>query len=178
MFQARHMLNGGRALGLLLLIATIISPGMTKAADPLPTPTGPVLLTLSGNISVTNQGDEAVFDREMLKAVDAAEVKTKTHWDTGVSLFSGPRLGAVLDRVGASGTTLIVTGLDGYVAEIPFEDARNFGVILAMARDGKIMTVRTKGPIWVIYPLDQYSELNSEKYSARSVWQVQRIEVK
>ncbi|MDF5484596.1 oxidoreductase, partial [Vibrio parahaemolyticus] len=38
--------------------------------------------------------------------------------------------------------------------------------------------VRNKGPFWVIYPLNFYSELNYNKYHAHMVWQVNEIKEK
>ena len=46
-----------------------------RAAD-LPTPKGDVILTVSGAIGTTNEGDAAVFDLEMLKALPETSFKT------------------------------------------------------------------------------------------------------
>jgi hypothetical protein len=61
---------------------------------------------------------------------------------------------------------------------MPMEDVRKFGVILALKRDGEYMTVRDKGPLFIVYPFDSDPELKVQKYYSRSVWQVARIEVK
>ena len=39
------------------------------------------------------------------------------------------------------------------------------------------MSVRDKGPLFVIYPFDEAPELNNETYYGRSAWQVKSIEV-
>jgi hypothetical protein len=44
----------------------------------------------------------------------------------------------------------VVTALNDYVTEIPAADARKFGVILALKRDGQYMPVSDKGPIFII----------------------------
>lgn len=38
------------------------------------------------------------------------------------------------------------------------------------------MSVRDKGPLWVIYPYDSDPALQSEVTYARSIWQLVRIE--
>ena len=85
---------------------------------------------------------------------------------------------ALLDAVGAKGTTLKVTALNDYAAEIPVEDFRKWPVILATRRDGAEMPVRDKGPLFVIYPFDVDKTLYNEKYFNRSVWQVKSIEIR
>ena len=49
--------------------------------------------------------------------------------------------------------------------------------ILATRMDGQLMSVRDKGPLFLIYPFDLDSGLYNEKYFARSVWQIKEIEV-
>ena len=39
------------------------------------------------------------------------------------------------------------------------------------------MSVRDKGPIFVIYPFDEAPELYNETYFGRSVWQAVSVEV-
>ena len=87
-------------------------------------------------------------------------------------------LARLLDTIGAAGDRLVVTALNDYVTEIPIEDARSFGVMLALKRDGQYMPVSDKGPIFIIYPFDSDSTLKAQVYYKRSAWQVARIEVK
>ena len=39
------------------------------------------------------------------------------------------------------------------------------------------MTLRDKGPLWLVYPYDADTAYQSEVIYARSVWQLDRIEV-
>ncbi len=39
------------------------------------------------------------------------------------------------------------------------------------------MSVRDKGPLFLVYPFDLNPELYNEKYFSRSVWQIKEIEV-
>lgn len=53
----------------------------------------------------------------------------------------------------------------------------NIDTILPMRLDGKILTVRTEGPSMLVDPFDQDLALYNEKHFARSVWQIEEIEV-
>lgn len=147
-------------------------------ATPLAAPTGPVVLEVTGAIANTNNGAAADFDFAMLDALASGETKTSTPWYDGAKSFSGPLGSALLDAVGASGTTMVVTAINDYVTEIPVADFRSYPVLLATRIDGELMSVRDKGPIFVIYPFDASPELNNETYYGRSAWQVKSIEIK
>lgn len=161
----------------LFVLALAVLPPRLEAAEALPAPTGKVLLTVDGNIDAMNVGDAAQFDRDMLEAIGLTKLDTKTPWEEGVVHFEGPLFSALLDRIGAKGETLILRALDGYQVDVPMSDVRNYRMILAMKRGGKWMGIRNKGPIWVIYPLDDHPEINNEIYSSRSIWQLDRITV-
>ena len=88
------------------------------------------------------------------------------------------RISDILDRVGASGETITAKALDGYEIDIPMSDPQNYPVMLATTWNGKIMRTRDKGPIWIVYPIDQFPDLNVEEYSSRSVWQLTRLSVR
>jgi hypothetical protein len=70
-----------------------------------------------------------------------------------------------------------VVALNDYAAEVPVEDARKFPMVFATHLDGQIMSVRDKGPLFLIYPFDEFPELFKEIYFGRSVWQITHIEV-
>ena len=46
-----------------------------------------------------------------------------------------------------------------------------------MKMNGKYLTPRDKGPLWVIYPRDEYPELNTKEVDHRMVWQVNAMTV-
>ena len=91
--------------------------------------------------------------------------------------FTGPLGSAVLDLVGASGTTMKVVALNDYASDVPVADFRQHAVILATHRDGTPMAVRDRGPLWIIYPMDRDASLRNAVVYARSVWQIRDIEL-
>jgi hypothetical protein len=148
------------------------------AAEALPTPSGKPILVVSGNIAQANADGEARFDRDMLEALGTVTFETTTPWDRERVRFEGVPLGRLLDRIGASGSRLVAVALNDYSAELPVEDARRYGVILALRRNGEYMPVQNRGPLFIVYNFDSDPELKSQKFYSRSVWQVARLEVR
>jgi len=166
---------------LLSLCVVFLLGGSAIAEEPLPAPTGPVILTVTGKIAATNSGNAAIFDRAMLEALPIHRIKTATVWTDGVKTFEGVLVRDLLSRVGATTTqsTLVrASALNDYAIEIPATDFQRFDVLLAWSMDGQQLMMRDKGPLWIVYPRDQVRELRDERYDQRWVWQLSRLEVK
>lgn len=164
--------NVSRAAGAVLLMAGF------AYAEALPLPAGKVILTVSGNISNTNVGDTAQFDQTMLADLGQATIKTRTPWYDGEVVFMGTPLSALLKAVGADGEALKAVALNDYETDIPILDAWETDVILATSLNGEIMTVRDKGPIFIIYPYSSDARFQTQTYYARSAWQVAMLIVR
>lgn len=161
----------------LLLLSLLLGLSAPAFAQELDQPEGAVILTISGAITKTNSGSDALFDLAMLDALEQRETLTETPWFDGQQRFSGPTLSSLLETVGAEGNSLRFVALNDYAAEMPIEDALERPVILASRHNDALMSVRDKGPLFVIYPFSEIPELNNEVYFSRSVWQVKAIEV-
>ena len=169
---------------LTLLVAGVLAVSATAghAAEPLPVPRGEVLLTVGGAIGRGNAQDaagrsEARFDRAMLEQIGLIEVNTATPWHSGVMHFEGVPLRAVLAMVEARGSNLLATAHNEYSAMLPVSDAARHDVILAMKLNGEAMTLRDKGPLFIVYPFDSDKVLQTDMTYIRSVWQLRRIDV-
>jgi hypothetical protein len=160
---------------LLLFVLTMVVS--VVQAHELPAPQGDVILTVSGNITRTNGDGLARFDRAMLQDLQQGTITTATPWFEAAHDFSGPLGMALLDAVGAQGANLRVIALNDYAATVPTSDLRDLGVVLATRLDGQVMSVRDKGPLFLIYPFDDNPDLFDEVYFGRSVWQIARIDV-
>ncbi|CUI62216.1 molybdopterin-dependent oxidoreductase [Cognatishimia activa] len=147
------------------------------AADDLDTPTGEVILTVSGAITKQNTDEAAAFDFDMLAAMPAESFETTTIWTEGSQSFTGVSLNALLDFVGVDGKLLFASAINDYQVEIPITDATDGGPIVAYLRNGEPMSVRNKGPLWIVYPYDLNKDYQSETIYSRSIWQLDRIEV-
>ncbi len=149
------------------------------AADlSLPQPKGPVLLTISGAITNMNGDGVARLDREMLLALGEHELKTTTSWTDGVKTFRGVLARDVMELVGVYGTTIEATALNDYVVEIPVSDFDEYGVLFALWMDDERLTRRNKGPIWPVYPRDDYPELMNRSSDKKWIWQLVTMEIR
>jgi len=146
-------------------------------ADELTQPTGKVILSISGGIAHKNSETAAEFDLEMLRMLPSTTFETKTIWTDGVQRFTGVSLKALADHVGMSGNRLIASAVNDYHVDIPMDDAKDGGPILAYLQNGKEMPLRNKGPLWLVYPFDESPEFRTEIIYSRSIWQLDRIQV-
>lgn len=173
----RHRMFPRQALiGLLTFL--VMTMALTAFARDALADQAKVILTVDGRIDAGKFPNGAAFDRDALFALGLEKFETETHFIKGIQSFEGIRLRVLLDTVGADGTVLTATGLDGYSVDIPFEDAARFDVFLALKWNGAVMKVRNKGPIWIVYPISRFPEANTEIHSARSVWQLKTLTVK
>lgn len=150
---------------------------LSVASHALDAPRGKVILSITGSIQLKNAGDRADFDMEMLAALPQHSFTTSNPWYKGAKKFTGPLLRDVLDAAGAKGSTLKAVALNDFKVEIPVADARQFPMLLARLMDDKPMPIREKGPLFIVYPFDSNTELQSVRYFNRSAWQLRTIVV-
>lgn len=162
-------------LASVLAASLLASAGGAAALDK---PAGEVILTITADrIDNPNVDGTAQFDLAMLEALAGRSGEMETPWTKGRAVFSGPLLRAVIEAAGAHGTTMKVTAINDYAAEVPMDDALLLDTILATRMNGETMSVREKGPLFLVYPFDKDPALYNEKYFSRSVWQIKAIEV-
>ncbi|MDH6268944.1 hypothetical protein M2360_004364 [Rhizobium sp. SG_E_25_P2] len=154
--------------------AVAIQVGPVLALDK---PTGDVILTVTGAIDDLNAAAAAEFDIAMLEKLPGRTATLETPWTQGKVTFSGPFVAELMKAVGAHGKMLRVTALNDYTVEVPASDATDIKTILATRMNDEPMSVRDKGPLFLIYPFDLDPSLYNEKYFSRSVWQIKSIEV-
>lgn len=159
----------------LALAAMLVFPSISAAQD---APEGRVILTVGGEISNANVDDTMQFDRAMLEALGLHTVVTETPWTDGDVTFEGVLLRDLLEAVGADGNTIAAVALNDYTAKIPASDADDYDVILAMRQNGAQLTVRERGPLWVVYPWSDVPNIQNEVYYSRAIWQLKAIEVR
>src|SRR3954464_10801181 len=115
------------------------------AGDALPSPSGPVLLTVTGLIERTNAPGQARFDRAMLEGLGKTTIVTSVPDLDGVRTFDGISLKALLERGGATGNSLKASALNDYEADLPLKDLE-YEPILATHMDQQLLTPYDKGP--------------------------------
>ena len=147
------------------------------AAASLTQPRDRIVLTVEGAIAGRNDGERALFDMAMLRGLPQASLRTATPWTAGPQNFEGVLIRDLLAALGARGTALKARALNDYEVAIPIAEAARYPVLLAHSRNGAAMSVRERGPLWVIYPLDDHAELRTPEYHSRMIWQLVRLTV-
>jgi len=165
---ARRHISVAAVLALLFVCRTGL------ALEP---PDGPVVLTISGKIANMNAGQTAAFSMRMIEALPQQTFTIKTPWYPKPMQFTGPLLRDLLGAAGSSGSKVITAGLDDYKTEIPVADTVQYNMLVARLLNGKPMSVREKGPLFLLYPFDSKPELQTERYYNRSTWQLVRLTV-
>jgi hypothetical protein len=158
------------------LLATSLALTFSAAfAGPLATPTGKVVLTISGKIGESNSPQGAQFDMAMIEKLPQHSFTTLTPWEKQPIQFTGPLLRDVLAAVKAQGTVIKAMALNDFQSSIPVEDAMKFDMVMALKMNGQPISVKTKGPLFIVYPFDAKPELRSAVYYERSPWQLKSL---
>ena len=165
-----------RAAFALFAVTSVVGSSSLRAQDA--PPASKPILVISGKINPPDHSESVQFDRAGLEALGVIGFETNTPWYKDSVKFEGVSLDKLMQSVGAKGERVAVVALNDYSIEIPMEDFAKYGAILALKRDGEYMTVRDKGPLFIVYPYDQNPELKSQKFYSRSAWQVAKIIVK
>ena len=167
---------------LLLAFAVLSTVPPAQAADAAPLlsgkPQGQVVLSVSGDIHYTNADGKADFDMATLMSMPSTRIETTTPWTHGKVTFEGISVKSLLNLVGAKGHTGEFRALNDYTVRIELSDPVENGAIIAYLQDGKRMSVRDKGPLWLIYPMDSDPKLQTPVYQDRMIWQLRSIQVK
>lgn len=103
-------------------------------------------------------------------------IETTTPFTDGRQRFAGVALHAVLGEVEPN-AVLLLRALNDYVVSIPVAEITEQVPIIAYERNGTRMSVRDKGPLWVIYPFDDGPDYQNELSYSRSIWQLVEITV-
>lgn len=165
-----------RLTTLASLLAVLAGPIPCRGAEPLPPARGPVLLTVSGKIEQANAPGRAEFDREMLEALGRKSLKATFVISGRTQMYEGVPLRSVLERVGGKGGTIRASALNEYEIDIPWSDLK-FDPLIAMSADGEVLKIRDKGPLWIVYPRDDYSALRNDVHDSRWIWQLNRLQI-
>ena len=158
-----------------LLSAAIGLAFSAAFAGPLGTPVGKVVLTISGKIGESNSPKGAEFDMAMIEKLPQHSFTTLTPWEKQPIQFTGPLLRDVLAAVKAQGTLIKAMALNDFQSTIPMEDAMKYDMVMALKMNGQPISVKTKGPLFIVYPYDAKPELRSAVYYERSPWQMKSL---
>lgn len=163
----REMISRAGALAAMLVLA--FAAAVSAGDDPQ------VLLS----VRMDGQSDYAAqYTIEDLRELEPVTFETETIWTTGPQQFTGVPLAVLMERMGVSGGQMVAHAVNDYSVEIPVSDAVEGGPIVAFERNGAEMSLRSKGPLWVVYPYDSNPDYRTEEVYSRSIWQLDRIVIR
>lgn len=112
-----------------------------------------------------------------LDEMPQVEFTTSTIWTDGPVTFSGVPLKAVLGDMATDGGTLEMVALNDYKVTMPLDQLEDGVPIIATRMNGETMSVREKGPYWVVFPYDSDAKYQTETVYAWSIWQLNRLKI-
>ncbi len=158
-----------RACAAVIVLGAIVSPLDARAED--------VLLTISSELS--SSGGPIQLTRSELTTLPQVEVQTTTEWTDGRPVFEGPLARDVIERMPSNGEKVAnAIALNDFSVEIPLSDFERYNVILALRMNGRELSLRDKGPIWIVYPRDEHNELLDPSFNSRWIWQLDRLQLR
>lgn len=114
---------------------------------------------------------------EDLAALPQVVVRTENEFSDGLVAYRGPLVRDVLAELGLGRLRMVrFVAVNDYYVDIPTRDFTEFDAILAIEADGKPLSRRDKGPLWLMYPISDHAALRDPVYLRRLIWQVIRIE--
>jgi hypothetical protein len=157
----------------------VVSAATVLKGQPIPAPTGPVVLTVTGKIKPKSTARTVRFDMAGLEKLGLVQYSVMDNLAEGRNAsFRGVLLDRLLAAVGAHDVrTLHMVALNDYAVDIPISDANTYPVLLATSVDGKRMGIAKYGPVRIIYPTKSY-KLNATVYDPRWIWQLKSIEAR
>ncbi len=147
----------------LLATSVFLSSALSAKADPI--------------LTVELPGHVRTFTLQDLSALHAVTFTTTTIWTEGEQTFTGVPLQELVSELGVADGTIVAHAINDYSVTIPVNEALAEGPIVAYLMNGEPMSVREKGPLWIVYPYSSSPEFQNEVIYSRSIWQLNRITV-
>jgi hypothetical protein len=175
LFVARANAKGARSVPasflpttLLALLALVPSLGARPAA---------VSAGADLELVAAARGARLDLSLDRLAALPQVTVVTANGFVDGTVAYRGPLARDVLAVLALDHADRVrLTAANDYFVDVPTGDFRRYDVILAMEANGRRLSLRDKGPLWLMYPISDHPELADRTHLRRLIWQVVRIE--
>ena len=102
------------------------------------------------------------------------QFKTHHSWTKEAETFSGPLLEDVLKLVCGEATKINLKALNDYSIDVDFTVAKSLKPIVAHSVNGSRLSVRDKGPLWIMVPSDELNVVSKE-LDGMLIWQLSDI---
>jgi hypothetical protein len=110
-----------------------------------------------------------------IQAIGTTQIQTSTAWTDGPQTFEGVSGADLVKTLGVTATEVVASALNDYSVVIPFGDFNSDKLLLAYARNGEAMSVRDKGPLWIVFPFDDPA-FSTDAYRTYAIWSLSKLE--
>jgi len=115
---------------------------------------------------------------EDLLALPQIRLQTDNDFVDNGAVFIGPLARDIVAMLGDEVKSATFTAVNDYFIEIPVADFQKYDVIFALSINGAPISLRDRGPIWLIYPMSDHPELQDRIYNDRLIWQLVKVTAK
>lgn len=127
-------------------------------------------------LTIEHDGVSVEYNLEELEALPQTKYVSGNPFFDGEQEYSGPLLREIFKDAGLlDQDSVSMRAINEYTINFPVADASKFDVVVATRINGKLLSVRDKGPLWVMYPFSHHEELSDPVYKGRTVWQLVKI---
>lgn len=150
-----------------------VLPRTTHAGDPMPAPNGNTIVEITGMGTGSSPIDIGVSQLESLGTV---KFSVDDPYELTDVEYEGVLLSTMFEQFGGSESdSVTISAIDDYSQVIPREHTEKWPVLVALKSGGAYVKRDHRGPAMIIYPYDQYPELDSTTYDPFWVWQISHI---
>ena len=154
----------GRIAALCLLVAIAVS-------NPLVADEAAVLTVVEAN-----QPTPIKLSLDAIKAMGRTEISTATPWTDGVQHFTGITGAEFVKSLKVTGGAVTAIAANDYQVTIPWDVLASDSTLIAYERNGEPMSVRDKGPLWIVFPFDSDAKYLTATYKSYSIWSLTSVE--
>lgn len=123
-----------------------------------------------------HSGQKYELSRDKLLSLPLTEITTAHPWSEGESIYEGVTLLAVVESMNLSvSSSVTFVALNNYKITIPKSDFYDYQPVIAIKQNGAFMSIRDKGPYWLIYPLSDRPDINNASFHTKMIWQLRDI---
>lgn len=167
-------LLGGRFLSSPVSSVVMSAASETKTFETAPLK--PDTLLSIQSLKGSGCGRVEQFSATQLLALPQQQFTTHHSWSEEAELFSGPLLQDVLDKTCSNAEKIKLTALNDYAIDMDFSEVKKFRPIIALSLNGKRLSIREKGPLWVMLPLDKH-KIFDRSMDGLMIWQLSDITI-
>lgn len=152
------------------------APLVTSASNPSVSPVtrndNTLLLLQPGTQSGCNTTTQ-LTEADLL-ALPQHQFTTHHSWSEQAETFSGPLLEDILKLACTHTAHISLSALNDYAIDLDFARAKSLKPIVAHTVNGKRLSIREKGPLWVMVPADDL-KITPSDLDEMLIWQLSKI---